>query len=81
MFFNWGYRANRILCLCLFRQYFMLAYAILTGLAFALADVINLRVHAFGAIEFITRIPMLINAGLLWDLVNFVIACCSILWN
>lgn len=50
-------------------------YAILTGLAFALADIINLRVHAFGAIEVITRIPMLINAGLIGDVTNFVIAC------
>lgn len=50
-------------------------YAILTGLAFALADIINLRVHAFGAIELITRIPMLVNAGLVGDVINFVIAC------
>ena len=38
---------------------------LLTGLAFALADLINLRVHAFGAIELLTRIPMIVNAGLL----------------
>lgn len=50
-------------------------YAILTGLAFALADIINLRVHAFGAIELITRVPMMINAGLLGDVINFAIAC------
>lgn len=50
-------------------------YAILTGLAFALADIINLRVHAFGAIELITRMPMLINAGLVGDIINFLIAC------
>ncbi|WP_294171711.1 PTS transporter subunit IIBC [uncultured Clostridium sp.] len=50
-------------------------YAILTGLAFALADLINLRVHAFGAIELITRIPMMINAGLIGDIINFIIAC------
>lgn len=50
-------------------------YAILTGLAFALADVINLRVHAFGAIELMTRVPMMINAGLLGDVINFLIAC------
>lgn len=50
-------------------------YAILTGLAFALADIINLRVHAFGVIELITRVPMMINAGLLGDVINFVIAC------
>ena len=50
-------------------------YAILTGLAFALADIINLRVHAFGFIEFLTRTPMLIKAGLTMDLVNFALSC------
>lgn len=50
-------------------------YAILTGLASALADIINLRVHAFGAIELITRVPMMINDGLLGDVISFVIAC------
>ena len=52
-----------------------LVYAILTGLAFALADIINLRVHAFGFIEFLTRTPMLIKAGLTMDLVNFALSC------
>ncbi|MGL4911216.1 MAG: PTS transporter subunit IIBC [Romboutsia sp.] len=51
------------------------AYAILTGLAFALADIINLRVHAFGFIEFLTRTPMLIKAGLTTDLINFALSC------
>lgn len=51
------------------------AYAILTGLAFALADIINLRVHSFGFIEFLTRTPMLLKAGLTMDLVNFVLSC------
>lgn len=50
-------------------------YAILTGLAFALADLINLRVHSFGFIEFLTRTPMLIKAGLTMDLVNFALSC------
>lgn len=50
-------------------------YAILTGLAFALADIIHLRVHAFGFIEFLTRTPMLVKAGLTMDLVNFFISC------
>ncbi len=54
-----------------------IAYAILTGLAFALADLINLRVHAFGFIEFLTRTPMLIKAGLGMDLVNFVLSCAA----
>ena len=52
-----------------------LIYAILAGLAFALADIINLRIHAFGLIEFVTRIPMMANAGLTMDIINFVLAC------
>ncbi|SMO32416.1 PTS transporter subunit IIBC [Melghirimyces algeriensis] len=52
-----------------------IVYAITTGLAFALADLINLRIHAFGFIEFLTRTPLMINAGLLQDLINFVIVC------
>ncbi|MGL5346970.1 MAG: PTS transporter subunit IIBC [Peptostreptococcaceae bacterium] len=51
-----------------------IAYAILTGLAFALADIINLRVHAFGFIEFLTRTPMLVKAGLAPDLINFILS-------
>ncbi|SHJ16325.1 PTS system maltose-specific IIB component, Glc family /PTS system maltose-specific IIC component, Glc family [Clostridium cavendishii DSM 21758] len=49
------------------------AYAILTGLAFALADIINLRIHSFGFIEFLTRTPMLVKGGLTRDILNFVI--------
>lgn len=52
-----------------------LVYAVLTGLGFALADIINLRVHAFGFIEFLTRTPMMIKAGLTMDLINFFISC------
>ncbi|GEN56764.1 PTS trehalose transporter subunit IIBC [Halolactibacillus alkaliphilus] len=48
-------------------------YAIIAGLAFASADLINLRVHTFGNIEFLTRLPMSINAGLVMDIVNFII--------
>ncbi|SDW01086.1 PTS system maltose-specific IIB component, Glc family /PTS system maltose-specific IIC component, Glc family [Marininema mesophilum] len=51
-----------------------IVYAITTGLAFALADMINLRIHAFGFIELLTRTPMIIKAGLARDLINFVIA-------
>ena len=50
-------------------------YAVITGLGFALADIINLRIHAFGAIELFTRLPMMFKAGLGWDLFNFLIAC------
>lgn len=50
-------------------------YAILQGVSFALADLIPLRVHSFGTIEFLTRVPMSINAGLVWDVVNFILSC------
>ncbi len=50
-----------------------IVYAILQGCAFAVADVIPLRLHSFGNLEFLTRIPMSVNAGLLGDIVNFVI--------
>ncbi|MDX8342706.1 MULTISPECIES: PTS transporter subunit IIBC [Rossellomorea] len=50
-------------------------YAIMTGLAFAIVDIVHIRVHSFGSIELLTRVPMIIKAGLWVDLVNFVIAC------
>ncbi|NMH73758.1 PTS transporter subunit EIIC [Bacillus sp. RO2] len=50
-------------------------YAIMTGLAFAIVDIIDIRVHAFGVIELLTRTPMIVKAGLWLDLVNFVVAC------
>lgn len=50
-------------------------YAVITGIGFALADIIHLRVHAFGFIEFLTRTPMMVNAGLILDLINFFITC------
>lgn len=50
-------------------------YAILQGLAFACADLVHLRVHSFGNIEFLTRLPMSIQAGLTGDVINFVVAC------
>nr|WP_035051698.1 PTS transporter subunit IIBC [Carnobacterium pleistocenium] len=49
-------------------------YAVLQGLSFALADLIPLRVHSFGNLEFLTRIPMSVNAGLMWDVINFVLS-------
>jgi PTS system glucose-specific IIC component len=52
-----------------------IVYAVMTGLAFAIVDIINIRVHSFGIIELITRTPMILKAGLWLDLVNFVIAC------
>ncbi|MBR2793735.1 MAG: PTS transporter subunit EIIC [Solobacterium sp.] len=48
-------------------------YAILQGCAFALAGIIHLRLHSFGNLELISRIPLALNAGLGSDLINFVI--------
>lgn len=50
-------------------------YAILTGLAFAIVDIVPVRIHSFGFIELLTRTPMIIKAGLWLDLLNFVVAC------
>ena len=47
-------------------------YALVQGAAFAMADIVHLRVHSFGSIEFLTRTPMAINAGLALDIFNFV---------
>lgn len=49
-----------------------IVYAIMQGLAFASADLINLRVHSFGNIELLTRSPMAFKAGLGQDIFNFV---------
>lgn len=48
-------------------------YAVLTGIGFAVADLINLRIQAFGFVEFTTRLPMFAKAGLLMDILHFVI--------
>ncbi|MCR1928357.1 PTS transporter subunit IIBC [Enterococcus gallinarum] len=48
-------------------------YAVVQGAAFAMADIVHLRVHSFGNIELLTRTPMAINAGLGQDLINFVL--------
>ena len=50
-----------------------LIYAFVQGAAFAMADLVHLRVHSFGSIEFLTRTPMAINAGLALDIFNFVL--------
>ena len=49
-----------------------LVYAAIQGCAFAMADIVNLRVHSFGNIEFLTRTPMAIKAGIGMDLINFI---------
>ncbi|WP_448969467.1 PTS transporter subunit IIBC [Macrococcus capreoli] len=48
-------------------------YAFIQGAAFAMADIIHLRVHSFGTIELLTRTPLAIKAGLGGDLINFVL--------
>ena len=50
-----------------------IVYAVLQGCAFAMSGIIHLRVHSFGNLEFITRIPMCLRAGLAGDVINFVI--------
>ncbi len=51
-----------------------IVYAILQGLAFALSGIINLRLHSFGNVEFLTRVPMSLSAGLARDILNFIIS-------
>ena len=50
-----------------------IVYAVLQGCAFAMSGIIHLRVHSFGNLEFITRIPMCLRAGLAGDVINFII--------
>lgn len=47
-------------------------YSVVQGLAFAMADLVPLRIHAFGNIELLTRTPLALRAGLGWDLFNFI---------
>ena len=49
-----------------------IVYALVQGAAFAMADIVDLRMHSFGNIEFLTRTPMALKAGLGMDLINFV---------
>ena len=51
-----------------------IVYAILQGLAFAAAGVVNLRLHSFGNIELLTRLPISLKAGLVGDVINFILA-------
>lgn len=48
-------------------------YSVIQGAAFAMADILPLRVHSFGNIELLTRTPLAIKAGLGGDLINFVL--------
>lgn len=56
-----------------------IVYSVIQGAAFAMADILSLRVHSFGNIELLTRTPLAIKAGLGIDLLNFVI--CVILFG
>ncbi|WP_165212248.1 PTS transporter subunit IIBC [Streptococcus tangpeifui] len=49
-----------------------LVYAFIQGCAFAMADLVHLRLHSFGNIELLTRTPMAIKAGLGVDVINFI---------
>ena len=48
-------------------------YAVLQGCAFAMAGIIDLRLHSFGNLEFLTRVPMSLKAGLGSDIIHFII--------
>ncbi len=50
-------------------------YAVLQGCAFAMAGIFDLRLHSFGNLEFLTRVPMSLKAGLSGDIVHFLICC------
>lgn len=52
-----------------------IVYAVVQGCAFAMADIVHLRLHSFGNIELLTRTPIAIKAGLGMDLVFFVLVC------
>ena len=51
-----------------------IVYSVIQGLAFASAGIVNLRLHSFGNIELLTRLPISIKAGLTGDIINFIIA-------
>ena len=53
-------------------------YAVIAGIGFAVADLINVRIQAFGFVEFLTRIPMFAKAGIIMDVINFVI--CAVIF-
>lgn len=56
-----------------------IVYAVLQGVAFAMAGIIDLRLHSFGNLEFLTRVPMSLEAGLAGDIINFVLCCVAFL--
>lgn len=50
-------------------------YALLQGIAFGISDLIHLRVHSFGMIEFGARTPLMLKAGIAGDMIHYLIAC------
>ncbi len=56
-----------------------IVYAVLQGCAFAMAGVMDLRLHSFGNLEFLTRVPMSLKAGLGGDILNFLVCCAAFL--
>ena len=56
-----------------------IVYALLQGCAFAIAGVMDLRLHSFGNLEFATRVPMSLKAGLGGDIINFILCCVAFL--
>ena len=56
-----------------------IVYALLQGCAFAMAGIMDLRLHSFGNLELLTRVPMSLKAGLGGDIINFLICCVAFL--
>ena len=56
-----------------------IVYALLQGCAVAMAGVMDLRLHSFGNLEFATRVPMSLKAGLGGDIINFILCCVAFL--
>ncbi|MFC0472051.1 PTS transporter subunit IIBC [Halalkalibacter kiskunsagensis] len=50
-------------------------YAIMTGFAFAVVDLVDIRLSSMGMLELLTRTPMIFRAGLWLDFVYFFAAC------
>ncbi len=50
-----------------------IVYSLLQGLAFATSGIVNLRLHSFGNLELATRLPISIKAGLIGDIINFIV--------
>ncbi|WP_332696064.1 PTS transporter subunit IIBC [Halalkalibacter lacteus] len=52
-----------------------IVYAIMTGFAFAVVDLVDIRLSSMGMLELLTRTPMVIKAGLWLDFIFFIGAC------